>query len=88
MRCYIFFVTSKLFYYKLTVFVTGDMVYYRLDVAQLALFNLTIVHNRKYFDLRDMIIPWVKENWDRLQLSKVKTSVEGKAKTNLKHLPN
>ncbi|XP_064616220.1 metal-response element-binding transcription factor 2-like isoform X2 [Liolophura sinensis] len=40
-----------------------------LDVAQLALFNLTIIHNRKYFDLSDMIIPWVKENWDSLQLS-------------------
>lgn len=39
-----------------------------LDLAHLALYNLTAYNSRKYFDLDAVIMPYIMDNWDALQL--------------------
>ncbi|KAL8598205.1 hypothetical protein ACOMHN_043276 [Nucella lapillus] len=47
-----------------------------VDVAQLALFNLTLNFRHKYYDLDDILMPWVFENRHNLALDNL---LEGKS---------
>ncbi|GAB1597761.1 metal-response element-binding transcription factor 2-like isoform X1 [Argonauta hians] len=51
-----------------------------IDVAQLALFNLYIVHQKKYYDLDKVIMPWVYINWQNLQLDMLATHLRSEEK--------
>ncbi|XP_063235792.1 uncharacterized protein LOC134538401 isoform X2 [Bacillus rossius redtenbacheri] len=39
-----------------------------VDIVHLALFNLTIFHAKKYYDLDSAVIPYVNTNWNSFQL--------------------
>ncbi|KAG1662689.1 Metal-response element-binding transcription factor 2 [Nymphon striatum] len=41
------------------------------DVAHLVIFNLTILHNRKYHEFSSAIVPFVNGNWELLQIPKL-----------------
>lgn len=41
---------------------------FRVDVAHLVLFNLTLCYTRKYYDLDETIMPWIAENEQSLRL--------------------
>lgn len=41
-----------------------------VDVAHLVIFNLTILHNTKYHELKSSIIPFVNGNWELFQMPK------------------
>ncbi|XP_052286913.1 uncharacterized protein LOC127882361 isoform X3 [Dreissena polymorpha] len=40
-----------------------------LDIIHICLFNLSVVHRRKYHDLETEIMPWLDENWEALQIT-------------------
>ena len=40
-----------------------------MDVAHLVLFNLTLCYTRKYYDLDEIIMPWIVENEQSLRLN-------------------
>ena len=42
---------------------------FRVDVAHLALFNLTLCKTHKYYDLNDIIMPWISENEQGLRIN-------------------
>ncbi|XP_067660727.1 metal-response element-binding transcription factor 2-like isoform X1 [Haliotis asinina] len=42
-----------------------------VDIVHLSLFNLTLEGTKKYYDLIDVILPWVCSRWDILQLDKL-----------------
>ncbi|XP_022107936.1 metal-response element-binding transcription factor 2-like [Acanthaster planci] len=39
------------------------------DLAQLVLYNLTLMHRKKYYDFEEEIIPYLTEQWYNLQVS-------------------
>ncbi|XP_006634758.2 metal-response element-binding transcription factor 2 isoform X1 [Lepisosteus oculatus] len=39
-----------------------------VDVAHLSLYNLSVIHKKKYFDSELELMAYINENWDRLQL--------------------
>uniref|UniRef100_A0A672TC41 Metal-response element-binding transcription factor 2 n=1 Tax=Sinocyclocheilus grahami TaxID=75366 RepID=A0A672TC41_SINGR len=41
------------------------------DVAHLSLYNLSVIHKKKYFDSELELMTYINENWDRLQLGKL-----------------
>lgn len=43
----------------------------REDVAHLSLYNLSVIHKKKYFDSELELMTYINENWDRLQLGEV-----------------
>ncbi|XP_066245348.1 polycomb protein Pcl [Euwallacea similis] len=40
-----------------------------VDLVHLMLFNLTIHHSKKYYDLDTVVIPYISDNWHGLQLA-------------------
>ncbi|ESP03238.1 hypothetical protein LOTGIDRAFT_224538 [Lottia gigantea] len=38
-----------------------------VDLVQLVLFNLTILQNKKYYDLDEVVVPYLINNWNDLQ---------------------
>lgn len=38
------------------------------DVVHLMMFNLSLHHSRSYYDLSNVIYPYIKDNWHALQL--------------------
>uniref|UniRef100_A0AAR2M1D6 PHD-type domain-containing protein n=1 Tax=Pygocentrus nattereri TaxID=42514 RepID=A0AAR2M1D6_PYGNA len=42
-----------------------------VDVAHLSLYNLSVIHKKKYFDSELELISYINENWDGLQLGEV-----------------
>lgn len=38
------------------------------DLVHLILFNLTVFHSKKYYDLDSVILPYMNDNWNHLQL--------------------
>lgn len=48
------------------------MCIYRVDVAHLSLYNLSVIHKKKYFDSELELMAFINENWDRLQLGEVR----------------
>ncbi|XP_013387714.1 polycomb protein Pcl [Lingula anatina] len=58
-----------------------------MDVAQLALFNLTLQHNKKYYDFDENFMPWINQNWERLQVNHLDSTTRGeRARTLLETL--
>jgi len=45
--------------------------FHREDVAHLSLYNLSVIHKKKYFDSELELMTYINENWDRLQLGEV-----------------
>ncbi|XP_023216554.1 metal-response element-binding transcription factor 2-like isoform X2 [Centruroides sculpturatus] len=39
-----------------------------VDVTHLLLFNLTVEHNKKYFDFNSVIVPYILKKWQYLQI--------------------
>lgn len=44
---------------------------HRVDVAHLSLYNLSVIHKKKYFDSDLELMAYINDNWDRLQLGEV-----------------
>ncbi|KAM9440206.1 metal-response element-binding transcription factor 2 [Clarias gariepinus] len=42
-----------------------------VDVAHLSLYNLSVIHKKKYFDSELELMAFINENWDRLQLGEL-----------------
>ncbi|XP_017567770.1 metal-response element-binding transcription factor 2 isoform X1 [Pygocentrus nattereri] len=42
-----------------------------VDVAHLSLYNLSVIHKKKYFDSELELISYINENWDGLQLGEL-----------------
>lgn len=40
-----------------------------VDLVHLMLFNLTVHHCKKYYDLDTVVIPYISDNWHALQLA-------------------
>lgn len=38
------------------------------DLVHLMLYNLTVYHSKKYYDLDNVILPYINDNWHALQL--------------------
>lgn len=38
------------------------------DLVHLMLYNLTVYHSKKYYDLDSVILPYINDNWHALQL--------------------
>lgn len=49
----------------------------RVDVAHLSLYNLSVIHKKKYFDSELELMAFINENWDRLQLGEVRLCPSG-----------
>ncbi|XP_014224593.1 polycomb protein Pcl isoform X3 [Trichogramma pretiosum] len=39
-----------------------------VDLVHLVLYNLTVYNAKKYYDLDEVIVPYINENWEELQL--------------------
>ncbi|XP_057190646.1 metal-response element-binding transcription factor 2 isoform X2 [Triplophysa rosa] len=42
-----------------------------VDVAHLSLYNLSVIHKKKYFDSDLELMAYINDNWDRLQLGEL-----------------
>lgn len=45
--------------------------YSRVDIAHLCLYNLSVIHKKKYFDSELELMAYINENWDRLHPGEV-----------------
>lgn len=52
-----------------------------LDLAHLALYNLTAYNAPNYFDLDNVIMPYIMDNWHALQLPEKVRNLERKNST-------
>lgn len=43
----------------------------RVDIAHLCLYNLSVIHKKKYFDSELELMTYINENWDRLHPGEV-----------------
>lgn len=43
----------------------------RVDIAHLCLYNLSVIHKKKYFDSELELMAYINENWDRLHPGEV-----------------
>lgn len=48
--------------------------FFRVDVAHLVLYHLSVCCKKKYFDFDREILPFTSENWDSLLLGEVRGS--------------
>lgn len=48
--------------------------YFRKDVAHLSLYNLSVIHKKKYFDSEMDLMVYINDNWELLQLGEVRIS--------------
>jgi polycomb-like protein 2 len=39
-----------------------------VDLVHVALYNLTVIYAKKYYDLDTMIVPYINERWEEWQL--------------------
>lgn len=46
---------------------------FRVDIAHLSLYNLSVIHKKKYFDSEMHLMSYINDNWELLQLGEVKT---------------
>jgi polycomb-like protein 2 len=44
---------------------------FRVDIAHLCLYNLSVIHKKKYFDSELELMTYINENWDRLHPGEV-----------------
>lgn len=61
----------------LLCFVKVAHVCRREDVAHLSLYNLSIIHKKKYFDSEVELMSYINNNWELLQLGEVSARVPG-----------
>lgn len=45
----------------------------RADVTHLSLYNLSVIHKKKYFDSEMHLMAYINDNWELLQLGAVRT---------------
>lgn len=45
----------------------------RVDIAHLCLYNLSVIHKKKYFDSELELITYINDNWDLLHPGEVST---------------
>ena len=50
---------------------------FRPDLVHIAIFNLTMERNQKYYELDDDIMTWIDDSWDWLQVQEVNTHSHG-----------
>lgn len=48
----------------------------RVDVTHLSLYNLSVIHKKKYFDSEMHLMTYINDNWDLLQLGEVRKNFE------------
>ncbi|XP_038158406.1 metal-response element-binding transcription factor 2 isoform X2 [Cyprinodon tularosa] len=48
------------------------------DVVHLCLFNLSVIHKKRYFDSELQLMPYINENWELLQLGKLASTPRSK----------
>lgn len=58
--CDLKIITKTLFSYDLIIFE------FQVDIAHLCLYNLSVIHKKKYFDSELELMTYINENWDRL----------------------
>lgn len=46
---------------------------FRADVTHLSLYNLSVIHKKKYFDSEMHLMTYINDNWELLQLGEVRT---------------
>lgn len=56
---------------KILVFSVFLFKYSRVDIAHLCLYNLSVIHKKKYFDSELELMAYINENWDRLHPGEV-----------------
>lgn len=47
--------------------------YFRADVTHLSLYNLSVIHKKKYFDSEMHLMSYINDSRDLLQLGEVRT---------------
>lgn len=45
---------------------------FRVDVTHLSLYNLSVIHKKKYFDSEMHLMTYINDNWELLQLGEVR----------------
>lgn len=50
------------------------MMHCREDVVHLSLYNLSVIHKKKYFDSEMELMSYINDNWELLQLGEVTAS--------------
>lgn len=48
---------------------------FREDVTHLSLYNLSVIHKKKYFDSERDLMAYINDNWELLQLGEVRRKV-------------
>lgn len=48
---------------------------FRVDIAHLSLYNLSVIHKKKYFDSEMYLMSYINDNWELLQLGEVNTQL-------------
>lgn len=43
-----------------------------MDIAHLSLYNLSVIHKKKYFDSEMHLMSYINDNWELLQLGEVR----------------
>lgn len=43
-----------------------------MDVTHLSLYNLSVIHKKKYFDSEMHLMTYINDNWELLQLGEVR----------------
>lgn len=49
---------------------------FRVDVTHLSLYNLSVIHKKKYFDSEMHLMTYINDNWELLQLGEVRTKLK------------
>lgn len=58
----------------------------RVDVAHLSLYNLSVIHKKKYFDSELELMAYINDNWELLQLGEVGLIAVTKCDTEMGHV--
>lgn len=51
---------------------------FRVDVTHLSLYNLSVIHKKKYFDSEMHLMTYINDNWELLQLGEVRKNFGGR----------
>ncbi|XP_041368901.1 metal-response element-binding transcription factor 2-like isoform X2 [Gigantopelta aegis] len=53
------------------------------DLTQIAIFNMTVINGRKYYDLYEELLPWIHDNWDALVCPELQFATEKEIEANV-----
>lgn len=56
-------------------FCNNFLNWFRVDVTHLSLYNLSVIHKKKYFDSEMHLMTYINDNWELLQLGEVRTTL-------------